>query len=267
MITIDVMILAVVQGIAEFLPISSSGHLALMQYYLGMHTLSGAALEVALHAGTLVSIIVFYHKKIEHLVAGVFQRKKEDIEYITKIVLSAVPAGLFYFLCNDFLESSFDSPMMVSICLMCTGGILLSLLFLTRKNQKQDKKVGFGHSLVIGIAQAAAILPGISRSGSTITASSWMKISRKEAAEFSFLMSLPVIGGAILLKCRDICDLTKVSDGIGMGDLACGFILSAAVGIAALALLQKLLLQGKFWVFGVYCSFAGMLSCLWIALH
>ena len=248
--------LAILQGLTEFLPVSSSGHLALCKTLFGLKDPAdaGPLLEVLLHAGTLLSVLLFYRKRIWELLCGLAKRDRLAWRYALAILLSCLPAGLLYAIAGKQLEESFDNPVAICALLMVTGCILLSLRW---QKPPLGKSPNFLQAFLIGVAQAVAMFPGISRSGSTYTAGTWLGVGGSEAFDFSFLMSLPVIGGAVLLKLRHFGELTANGHGPGM---AVAMIVSAAVGYAALKLLSHLRIAGKFWWFGIYCLAAGALG-------
>ncbi len=254
--------MAVLQGLTEFLPVSSSGHLLLLQYFAGIESSPGPALELALHGGTLLSIVVFYRKKLQALLAGVLRWDKTSLWYCFALVLSCIPAAVVYFLFQEQLDALFEKPLICSLMLMVTGLLLLSTRFLPRAGGESGP--GWRQALCMGLIQAVALLPGISRSGSTITCASWLGIAPHKAAEFSFLMSIPLLSGGILLKAKEIFALSDGPREIAVMLTGCG--LAALVGFLALKILALFQLSGKFWYFGCYCMLAGGAAALIILL-
>ncbi len=253
--------LAFIQGLTEFLPVSSSGHLALCQHFFGMPSDGGATLEVVLHGGTMFSVLWFYRQKIASLTVGLARRDAVAWRYALCVVLANIPAAEAYFLLGDWLESTFDKPALIACLLMVTGCILLSLRFL----KAQVRPLGYVTALLVGIVQSFAILPGISRSGSTIVAGRWLGLKSEDAMEFSFLMSLPIQGGAILLKLSELASQSlSPREWLGMA-LACA--VAAVVGLLALYFLRLCQFLGRFWMFSIYCLAAGALSLLVILLR
>ncbi len=256
----DVTILAILQGVAEFLPISSSGHLVIGQHLLGMNA-PGMRLDVFLHVGTLVSIFVFYRRPIADILTGLFahdaERRSAAWTYSMKIVLSAVPAVVVYLLFKDPIESLFEDARMVGALLMFTGLVLTGTRFLPRGAEA----VGFLRAFLMGVGQAIAILPGVSRSGMTIAAARSVKVAPEAAAEFSFLMSAPLIAGAALLQVKKALEATpaEVAGEPSWGAVAWGAVVAAIVGYFSLALLLRTLRGRWFWLFGPYCFVAGLL--------
>jgi undecaprenyl-diphosphatase len=249
---IKVFVLAVIQGIAEFLPVSSSGHLVLAKTFMGLETGGSPLLEIVLHAGTLVSILVFYFTRLSSLVVDAFKGKVEAWKYASIIVLSCIPAMVLYALAGDALEEKFNAPVFAASMLCVTGLILLSV----KKLAHNDRDVTWWRAIVIGVVQAFAMLPGISRSGSTISISRVLGICPKKAAEFSFLMSVPLLAGAVLMHIKEVFS-GEVAGDVGSLDMGVGFVVSAVVGYFSIKWLVKLLGEGKFWRFGIYCLVAG----------
>jgi len=258
---LEVTILAVLQGIAEFLPISSSGHLVLGKSLLGLGE-AGMRLDILLHVGTLLAIFAFYWRIIWRICANL------EWSYMVKVIISAVPAGLVGVLFKDQLEAAFASPKMVGGALIFTGLVLTATKFLP----KGMRDVSYGRALLMGLAQAVAILPGVSRSGMTLAAARGAKIDAEKAAEFSFLMSAPPIAGAALLEVLKAMKETApaVTQGFtpeaavaaepSWGLAIYGAVLAAVVGYFALAVLLKSLKGRSFWLFGPYCLLGGALT-------
>ena len=254
---IDVTLLAVLQGVAEFLPISSSGHLVILQHLLEVPEALRMRLEVFLHAGTLVSIFIFYARGIWSIVQGMVRRECESWHFAAKILVSAIPAILVYCLFKDPIEAMVGNVRMVGALLMFTGAVLVG----TRYLPKGDRTIDYRRALLMGVAQAIALLPGVSRSGMTLASARGGRISPERAAEFSFLMSAPLIMGGVLLE------LIKLMRGgnepmaadIHWVTLVWGTLLSGVVGYYSLALLVKALKGRWFWLFGPYCMLAGLL--------
>lgn len=247
---LEVTILAVLQGVAEFLPISSSGHLVLGKSMLGLGE-AGLRLDIFLHVGTILSILVFYFSIIRRIIVNL------EWSYLLKIVVSAVPAALVGVLFKDDLEALFASPKMVGGALIFTGVVLT----LTRLLPKGDREVSLGRALIIGLAQALAILPGVSRSGMTLAAARASKVEASRSAEFSFLMSVPPIAGAALLEVlHGLKDSSAAAGEVSWSLVIYGGILSAVVGYFALKVLVSALKGKWFWLFGPYCLLAGLLT-------
>lgn len=248
----DVVLLSVLQGVAEFLPISSSGHLALAKQLLGLEGV-GLRLDVALHFGTLLAVFVFYFSVIRRVVVN------REWEYMLKVVLSAIPVGIVGVCFKNSLESLADNPLAVGEALIFTGVVLTLTRFLPRGK----KDVSFYRALGMGLMQALAILPGVSRSGMTLVAARAGRIDAEKAAEFSFLMSAPPIVGAALLEIASAFSDSEVpQEEVSWLLCAFGAVLSALVGFFALKFLVKSLKSDLFWLFGPYCIGVGLFTAV-----
>ena len=249
----DITVLAVLQGVAEFLPISSSGHLVILQHILDVPESMRMRLEVFLHAGTLLAVFSFYGRRIGAILKGLCLREADAWRYACKIIVSAIPAVVVYFIFRHSIDELVKNARMVGALLMFTGAVLLGTRYLPRGT----RDVCFLRALLMGLGQAVALLPGVSRSGMTLAAARGGRVGPAEAAEFSFLMSAPLILGGVVLEC--------LKGEVGAGDLswgllAWGVLLSAVVGYFSLALLLRALKGRWFWLFGPYCILAGLLT-------
>jgi len=265
------LILGLVQGLTEFLPISSSGHLVLVEHLLDVVPSTDITFEVFVHFGTLMSVVVVMWKDIlaiiqstvKALTGGRLSREyydeNEQFRLALAIVVGSVPAAVIGLLFEDAVTAAFTDPKMVSVMLVLTGLIL----FLTRLAEPvENKNVGILSAIMIGIAQAIAIVPGISRSGFTISTAVYLRISPLNAARFSFLLSIPVIAGATLLKTKDL-----VFNGFGAESvlhIAGGTLMAFLSGYVAIKVLLKIVQQGKFSIFAFYCLIAGSLGIIFI---
>lgn len=251
-------LLAVIQGITEFLPVSSSGHLVLFKHVVGLEVALGATLEIVLHAGTLVSILFFYRKKISLLLRGFVSGERVSRRYAGLVVLGIMPAILLGLSARQGLEWFYERPEWAGVFLLVTGGYLLGT-----SGVKATAGTLRPVSVVwIGLAQMVALLPGVSRSGSTICTARLFGIEPKKAAEFSFLMSIPLLVGVVLYEGIRWIRSDEVLSVNGWV-LGWGFLLSALVGYGALTWLVFTLERGRFWYFGIYCLGLGTIS-LWL---
>lgn len=246
-----IIFLAILQGIAEFLPISSSGHLVLGKAWLGLGE-AGIRLDVCLHVGTLLAVAAFYFSVIKRIIV------KLEWSYLLKIIVSSIPVGIVGVCFKDQLESAFASTTAVGCALIFTGLILTATKFLP----KGDNEVSFVRALWMGIAQAIAILPGVSRSGMTLSAARISKVGAEKSAEFSFLMSAPPIMGAALLEIVKSLKATEEAavNEPSWGLCILGAVIAAVVGYISLKFLLKSLKSSWFWLFGPYCIIAGILA-------
>ena len=204
---LEAFVLGIIQGLSEFLPVSSSGHLEIGKAIFGNRASASESLvtTVVVHIGTALSTVVVFRKDIAEIFRGLFRfTNNEELKFTLKIILSLVPAGLVGLFFRTEVEMMFSNQiMLVGVALLVTAG----LLFLADRAKKTDKNVGFGHALMIGISQAIAITPGISRSGATISTSVLLGIDREKSARFSFLMVVPLIFGVMILDSKDALDL------------------------------------------------------------
>lgn len=259
---LEVTILSILQGVAEFLPISSSGHLVIGQHLLGVNE-PGMRLDVFLHFGTLIAILVYYRATIARLFGAMFtpgaakEARRGAWLYALKITVSALPAVVVYFAFKSQIEGLFENAKMVGALLMFTGAVLIGTRYLPRGS----KDVSFLRALLMGLGQAVALLPGVSRSGMTLAAARGGFVDNDKAAEFSFLMSAPLIAGASLLSLVKSFGEAEPST-IGWGLTFYGAAVSAVVGYFSLALLVRALKGRRFWWFGIYCLAAGLFTLI-----
>jgi undecaprenyl-diphosphatase len=255
---IRALILGIVQGLTEFLPVSSSGHLELAKYLLNDPSMAEESLlmTVTLHFATALSTMVVFRKEIGEILKGLFAFKwNQQTRFSYLIVLSMIPAAAVGLLLEDQIEALFSkNVLLVGIALLCTG----LLLFLADRATHTDKNVGPLEAIVVGIAQAIAILPGISRSGATISTSVLLKIDRRQAASFSFLMVVPLIFGKMG---KDVLDGAFQSNDHNIAALAIGFVAAFFTGLLACRWMILLVQRAKLSWFSVYC-FAVAAFCM-----
>lgn len=240
----EAVILGIVQGATEFLPVSSSGHLVLTQELMGLR-LPGVVFEVAVHVATLVSILLVYRDRVARLVTGSLRGDRESLAYLGQLVLATVPAAILGLLFKDRIEAIFDDPAVVGVAFLVTGVLLWS----TRAALKRDPEglPTLRIALLMGFAQAFALVPGISRSGSTVVAGLWLGVAGREAAAFSFLMAVPAIAGAAVLQIPDMQGTQ-----IAVGALMAGSVAAAVTGVLAIRSFVVLLQRQAFHRFSFY---------------
>jgi undecaprenyl-diphosphatase len=266
----EAILLGVLQGLTEFLPVSSSGHLVLMQHFLGLKE-PQVFFDVMLHVGTLGAVVIVYYRSIWDLArtglatttnAGFYRQpihtvnSSPELKLIWFILLGSIPTGVIAILFKDQLESIFARPMIVAVMLIVTG-LILQLPRLKR-HAETDSLLKAWHTPLIGVAQGCAITPGISRSGATISLALLLGISPQTAARYSFLLSIPAILGAVALKLRDVTDKGVTEIAIAPHVIAIGMLASLVVGYIALRVLLATLNRGKFSLFSYYCFAVGI---------
>ena len=309
MSTWEAVLLGVVQGLTEFLPVSSSGHLVVGQALLGIE-LPGVEFEVAVHFATLLSVLVAYRRRVGALMLGAARLDPATWRYLGLIVLANIPAAAVYFLLGDVVEATFERPAAAAVAFLVTGGILWSARGALRRSggEMKDRDAGAsgepqgalgwelaediagpdsveqldlldpppeepgpfsdapgpGAAMLIGVAQAIALVPGISRSGSTVVAGLWLGVKPVAAAEFSFLVSVPAILGATLLQ---LMDTGEAASALTTAPLVLGAVAAAVTGLLAIRIFLAVLSAGSFHRFALYPWILGLLflGYLWIA--
>ncbi len=254
---LEAVILGLLQGLTEFLPVSSSGHLVIAQYFLGINQ-PGVTFEVMVHFGTLLSIIWVFRQDLLSLLGGLASEKKER-KLLMLLVIGTIPTGLMGIALKSFFTGLFDKPFNAGIMLLVTGFIVLAVSRISVKN-KSVKTMKVQDALVIGVCQGIAIIPGISRSGSTILGALWRGLNRDTAVKYSFLLALPAIGGATLLELGDLLKLEKSAELLQPSLLA--MLIAFISGVFALIVFIKLLKRGKFHYIAYYCWIMGTLTVL-----
>lgn len=259
--TIKTLLLAVVQGLTEFLPVSSSGHLVLAQRFLGVES-PGPDLEIFLHLGTLASICAFYRKRLGELIRSFLRGERAGLLYAGWVLVSMVPAGVVYALARDPVKRIYETPRAVAALLVANGAMLLLTALADRRRgaPASGGALSWARALAMGVGQAIAVLPGISRSGTSISAGRLLGVGPKEAAEFSFVMSIPVIVGAALLELRGSSGAAEEGLPVPIPVALASAALAALVGYFALKAVVRVLHGGRFWMFGLYCLATGALA-------
>ena len=254
---IEAIVLGLVQGLTEFLPVSSSGHLTIAKELFGIET-GNLSFEVMVHAATVCSTIVAFRREIMDLLRGLFNMQMNpQKEYILKIGVSMVPifiVGMFF---KDHVEAIFGSGLLVVGCMLLVTAFLLSLSeYLSNRQQAEGRPVGFKDAAIIGLAQALAVLPGLSRSGTTISTGLMLGVKKSDVAQFSFLMVLvPILGEAFLELVGG--EFSGAASGIPVISMVLGFMSAFLSGLFACTLMVNIVKKAKLWVFAVYCVLVG----------
>ena len=257
MILLESFILGVLQGIAEFLPISSSGHLLIAQELMNVNY-QGNVLEVATHLGTLLSIIVVFRNEIISLITGI--KNKKNQYYIIYVIIGTIPAVAFGLFVKIFIFDLIENIFVVAISLFITGLLLLK----TKKIKIGSLPISFKIAIIIGLSQAVAVFPGISRSGITIATALYLGLCKEEATKFSFFLAIPVIIGAGILTFFDQKSLILVANQPSF--FAMASISSFVAGLIFLSFLLNVIRKNNFYLFSYYCFFASALSLAMIII-
>jgi undecaprenyl-diphosphatase len=262
---IKVVILGLVQGLTEFLPVSSSGHLVLAAEILNFHE-EGVAFEVFVHLGTLLSVLIVFRKDVIKMVLAPFHflsrrfMSEETRQYLyldLYVIVGTIPAAIIGLAFKSQIEVAFSNILLVIMMLAITGTILLLSKFIPKKNEN----ITISKSIIIGVSQAFAILPGISRSGSTIVTGIFMGIEKENAARFSFLLAIPAILGASVIKLIDLISMGSYT--IPVSYLVMGAIVSFISGYFAIIWLLEIVKKGKLEWFAFYCYLVVLISTVW----
>ena len=255
-------ILGIVQGLTEFLPVSSSGHLELVKAFFpetSEHFPDDMQMTVVLHFATALSTIVLFRKDISRIIKGLFSRQNNsEKQFALKIIVSMIPAAIVGVLWDDFIESLFGGQyLLVGLMLIVTA----LLLFLADRSKPTNKEVSFKNSFIVGIAQAIAILPGISRSGATIATSVLLGVDKESAARFSFLMVVPLIFGKMA---KDVIGGDFLDNGLDLLPLFIGFITAFLTGLLACTWMIKLVKRSQLKYFSIYCFAVALFTLIWV---
>ncbi len=255
-------LLGLIQGLTEFLPVSSSGHLALTRSLTALRIGDETFVFVAvtLHVATLCSVLVVYGRRLWQIVVGTVRGVVADRRYAVLLIIGTIPGAVLGALFHERFEQAFGSLRFIGAAFIVTGLILWS----TRWAKVRAEPLTVGGALQIGLAQAVAILPGISRSGSTVTAALWRGLLPVEAAEFSFLLAVIIIAGSGVFEARHA--VTDVAS-VGALPLAASFVVAFASGIWAIRFLVAMLRRGRFYAFAPYCVAVGLFTLAYALWH
>ncbi len=281
--------MGLIQGLTEFLPVSSSGHLALFKILFHVNTDNGILFDVLLHIATLIAVVIVYYKDVFKLVKEFVlmivdlihnimvmagkrnhpDKKPRKIittayrKFVAMIIVSTIPTGIIGFAIKDFVEKSETSLLVPGICLLITAAVLF-LSDHAPDGRKGPKNTSYPNAIIIGIVQGLATLPGISRSGSTIATSVFLGLDRRFAVKYSFILSIPAILGALVLQLKDLEEYTVTgSDAVSY---VVGMIVAAVVGYIAIKWMLKIVRNKKFKYFSIYCLIVGIISLIGYAV-
>lgn len=261
---LESLLLGILQGLTEFLPVSSSGHLTIGQELLNLDTTAADNLlfTVTVHAATVLSTIVILWKEIENLFKGTFFTKQwnTEKEYVAKILLSCIPVmivGLFF---KDHVEAIFGSGLLIVGCCLLVTAMLLTFAYYAKPRKKES--ISYRDAFIIGLSQAVAVLPGLSRSGTTIATGLILGNKKENIAQFSFLMVLIPILGETFLNVIDMIKDPSLLGGIGFMPLAVGFLGAFLSGCLACKFMIGLVKKGKLIYFAIYCAIVGVATII-----
>lgn len=281
---LEAILMGVIQGVTEFLPVSSSGHLALFKILFDVEADTGMLFDVLLHLGTLIAIFIVFYRDIFRMAAetfamlgdffrdirifagNVFLRKEEPYyrlvnnsyrKFVMLVIVSTIPTGIIGYKAADIVEAASEILLVPGICLVLTA-ILLFLSDRVADGSKTPRHVSYSNAFVIGICQGYATLPGLSRSGTTIAACLLSGFNRKFAVKYSFIMSIPAILGAVVLKLTDLQELNVTAPELGC--YAAGVLCAAVVGYICIKTMLVVVRRKKFTFFAVYCLLVGLIS-------
>lgn len=253
---LQALVLGLLQGLTEYLPVSSSGHLTIGSYLFGLNGEDNLAFTVVVHVATVLSTLVVLWKEIDWILKGLFKFKMNDeTKYFINILISMIPVGIVGVFFKDQVEEVFGSGLLIVGCMLLVTAALLVFSYYARPRQREN--ISPLHAFIIGIAQAVAVLPGLSRSGSTIATGLLLGNKKEKLAQFSFLMVIPPILGEALLDVVKGLNGEEAFGGIDAMPLIVGFVAAFVSGCVACKWMINIVKKGKLVWFGVYCAIAG----------
>lgn len=257
--TLEAIVLGVLQGATEFLPVSSSGHLVMGQELMGL-SVPGITFEVVVHLATLISVVVVYRERLRELARGAFVERDGDAwKYVGLLAAATVPVAVVGLALGEQVEELFHRPATVGFALLFTGGVLISTRWALRRSLSPS--FGLRVALLVGLVQCLALVPGVSRSGITVVTALWLGVAPAQAAAFSFLMSIPAIGGAAVLE---VPELSLAGSTLGPAPLTVAFVAAALTGVLAIRLFIRMLANRSFPAFAWYCWAVGLSFLGWL---
>ena len=259
---LQALIMGIIQGLTEYLPVSSSGHLELGNAILGVKMEENLTFDVMLHVATVLSTLVILWKEIDWILKGLFKCKmNEETKYVINIIISMIPVAVVGFLFKDQIEAFFTGNILfVGCCLMVTAALLIFTYYARPRKKEHLSPVD---AFIMGIAQAVAVLPGISRSGSTIATGLLLGNKKERLAQFSFLMVIPPILGQALLSVKDFVTGEETFGGVAAVPMAVGFLAAFISGCFACKWMINIVKKGKLVYFGIYCAIIGTIAIIY----
>jgi undecaprenyl-diphosphatase len=260
---LEAAVLGLIQGLTEFLPVSSSGHLALAEALFGLPP-GDLFFEITVHVATLLAVVAFYRRELLQILVGFARPEGHEVagmsswRWLGLLVIGTLPAVVVGLTLETQIEAAFGNLRGIGYALLATG----VLLFSTRRLAGVLRRLGWGRALIIGCAQAVAILPGVSRSGTTIATALWLGVEREQAARFSFFLALPAISGAFVLQLAKAVKSGALNNAGDSGPLVVAFVVAGVSGYIAVGLILRALARRHFALFGIWCWLVG-LAALW----
>lgn len=260
---LEALILGILQGLTEYLPVSSSGHLAIGSALFGIEGEENLTFTIVVHVATVLSTLVILWKEIDWIFKGLFKwQMNEETKYVINILISMIPIGIVGVFFKDYVEEVFGSGLLIVGCMLLVTAALLTYSYYARPRQKD--KISMRDAFIIGLAQACAVMPGLSRSGSTIATGLILGNKKETLAQFSFLMVMPPIIGEALLSGMEIMKgASEANAEISTSALIIGFLAAFLSGCAACKWMINIVKKGKLIWFGVYCAAAGAITIIY----
>lgn len=256
---LQALVLGLLQGLTEYLPVSSSGHLTIGSYLFGLNGEDNLAFTVVVHVATVLSTLVVLWKEIDWILKGLFKFKLNDeTKYFINILISMIPVGIVGVFFKDQVEEVFGSGLLIVGCMLLVTAALLVFSYYARPRQREN--ISPLHAFIIGLAQAVAVLPGLSRSGSTIATGLLLGNKKEKLAQFSFLMVIPPILGEALLDVLKAAKGEEAFGDISVLPLVVGFVAAFVSGCLACKWMINIVKKGKLIYFGIYCAIAGAVT-------
>ena len=258
---LQALILGLIQGLTEYLPVSSSGHLAIGQHFFGLNDSDNLMFTVLVHVATILSTFVILWSEIDWIVRGLFKFKMNDeTKYFINILISMIPVAIVGFFFKDYVEEVFGSGLLIVGIMLLVTAALLTFSYYAKPRIKQN--ISWKDALIIGVAQACAVMPGLSRSGSTIATGLLLGNKKESLAQFSFLMVIPPILGEALLDTMKMVKGEDVFGGITALPLIVGFLAAFISGCIACKWMINIVKRGKLIYFGIYCAIVGIVTII-----
>lgn len=259
---IEALILGILQGLTEYLPVSSSGHLAIGSALFGIEGEDNLTFTIVVHVATVLSTLVILWKEINWIFRGLFKfQMNEETRYVVNIIISMIPIGIIGVFFKDYVEDIFESGLLVVGCMLLITALLLTYSYYAKPRPKE--KISMKDAFIIGLAQACAVLPGLSRSGSTIATGLILGNKKESLAQFSFLMVIPpILGEALLDGMKIVKDASMAGAEISTLSLIVGFLAAFISGCIACKWMINIVKKGKLIYFGIYCAIAGILTII-----